>query len=101
MDAPLGLAVPLNNGLAMKISLDLPKGVGMLTNLANRVHFKYWRGDLFGGLTAAIVALPMALAFGVTSGAGATAGLYCVVLLAFLPPCLGARQRSFLIPQGR
>lgn len=28
------------------------------------------RNDLFGGLTAAIVALPLALAFGVASGAG-------------------------------
>ncbi|MGD8348530.1 MAG: hypothetical protein PVI79_04810 [Gammaproteobacteria bacterium] len=32
------------------------------------------RGDLFGGATAAIVALPLALAFGVASGAGALAG---------------------------
>ena len=32
-------------------------------------------GDIFGGLTAAIVALPLALAFGVQSGMGAIAGL--------------------------
>ncbi len=45
------------------------------------------RGDLFGGLTAAVVALPLAIAFGVTSGAGAVAGLYgaaCVGLFAAL-----------------
>lgn len=30
-----------------------------------------WRGDLLAGLTVGIVALPLALAFGVSSGAGA------------------------------
>ena len=40
-------------------------------NLKNKIHFRNWRGDLFGGLTAAIVALPLALAFGVASRAGA------------------------------
>lgn len=33
------------------------------------------RGDVFGGLTAAVVALPLSLAFGVASGLGAVAGL--------------------------
>ena len=34
----------------------------------NRLGTANLRGDLFGGLTAAIVALPLALAFGVASG---------------------------------
>jgi len=45
------------------------------------------RGDIFGGLTAAVVALPLAIAFGVASGAGPVAGLYgaaCVGLFAAL-----------------
>ena len=45
------------------------------------------RGDIFGGLTAGVVALPLAIAFGVASGAGAVAGLYgaaCVGLFAAL-----------------
>jgi SulP family sulfate permease len=37
--------------------------------------FKYLKGDVFGGLTAAVVALTLALAFGVQSGMGAIAGL--------------------------
>ena len=32
--------------------------------------FKHIKGDFFGGLTAGIVALPLALAFGVSSGLG-------------------------------
>ncbi len=37
------------------------------------------RGDVLGGTTAAIVALPLALAFGIASGAGAEAGLYASI----------------------
>lgn len=39
--------------------------------ITHRIHFDNLRGDIFGGLTAAIVSLPLALAFGVASGAGA------------------------------
>lgn len=41
-----------------------------------KFDFSHLKGDLFGGVTAAIVALPLALAFGVSSGLGAAAGLY-------------------------
>ena len=34
------------------------------------------RGDVYGGLTSAVVGLPVALAFGVVSGLGALAGMY-------------------------
>ncbi len=43
---------------------------------------KWWhrvRGDVMGGATAAVVALPLALAFGIASGAGAVAGLYASI----------------------
>jgi len=53
----------------------------------NPLGGKNLRGDLFGGLTAAVVALPLAVAFGVASGAGPLAGLYgaaCVGLFAAL-----------------
>ncbi len=35
-----------------------------------------YQGDIFGGFTAAVVALPPALAFDVASGAGALTGSY-------------------------
>ena len=47
--------------------------------------FRYFRGDLFGGLTAGVVALPLALAFGVSSGLGPSAGLYGAIFVSFLP----------------
>ena len=47
------------------------------------------RGDLFGGLTAGIVALPLALAFGVASGFGAVAGLYGAIAVGFFAALMG------------
>ena len=41
------------------------------------------KGDLFGGVTAGIVALPLALAFGEASGAGPIAGLWGAILVGF------------------
>ena len=43
--------------------------------ITNRTHFDNLRGDIFGGLTAAIVYHPLALAFGVASGTAIGASL--------------------------
>jgi len=52
--------------------------------LLNDIHFNNLKGDLFGGVTAAVIALAMALAFGVASSAGPAAGLYGAVLVGLL-----------------
>ncbi|MCH7523459.1 MAG: SulP family inorganic anion transporter [Bacteroidetes bacterium] len=44
--------------------------------MKNVINFKHFKGDLFGGITAGIVALPLALAFGVSSGLGPSAALF-------------------------
>lgn len=51
--------------------------------------FSHFRGDLFGGLTAGVVALPLALAFGEQSGLGASAGLYGAAFIGFFAAMLG------------
>ncbi len=60
--------------------------------------FKYIRGDFFGGLTAGIVALPLALAFGVSSGLGASAGLYGALFLSFFAALLGGTNTQISGP---
>ena len=47
------------------------------------------RGDVLGGVTAAFVALPLALAYGVASGMGAAAGLYGAIALGFFAALFG------------
>ena len=58
------------------------------------------RGDLFGGVTAAIVALPLALAFGVASGAGPVAGLYGAILVGFFAALFGGTPSQVSGPTG-
>ena len=61
---------------------------------------KFTRGDFFGGLTAGIVALPLALAFGVQSGLGAAAGLYGAIFLGFFASLLGGTPSQISGPTG-
>ncbi len=51
--------------------------------------FKFFKGDTFGGVTAGVVALPLALAFGVSSGLGPSAGLYGAIFLGFIAALFG------------
>ncbi|MDJ0572086.1 MAG: SulP family inorganic anion transporter [Pleurocapsa sp. MO_192.B19] len=68
--------------------------------LVNGLHFKNIRGDLFGGITAAVVALPLALAFGVSSGAGAIAGLYGAIIVGFFAALFGGTPSQISGPTG-
>jgi SulP family sulfate permease len=54
-----------------------------------KFDFTNIKGDLFGGLTAGIVALPLALAFGVQSGMGASAGMYGAFIIGILAAFFG------------
>ena len=62
--------------------------------------FKNIKGDLFGGITAGIVALPLALAFGVQSGMGAIAGLYGAIALGLVAAIFGGTPTQVSGPTG-
>ena len=55
---------------------------------------------MFGGVTAAVVALPLALAFGVASGAGAIAGLYGAIAVGFFASFFGGTPAQVSGPTG-
>lgn len=57
-------------------------------------------GNMFGGITAAVVALPLALAFGVQSGMGAIAGLYGAIALGILAALFGGTRTQISGPTG-
>ena len=58
------------------------------------------RGDLYGGVTAAVVALPLALAFGVASGVGPIAGLWGAILVGFFAALFGGTPSQVSGPTG-
>ena len=56
------------------------------------------RGDLYGGLTAGVVALPLALAFGEASGAGPIAGVYGAIIVGFFAALFGGTGSQITDP---
>ena len=68
--------------------------------ITNKIHFRNVKGDIFGGLTAAVIALPMALTFGVASGAGASAGLWGAILVGFFAALFGGTPTLISEPTG-
>ncbi|NQV87355.1 MAG: SulP family inorganic anion transporter [Woeseiaceae bacterium] len=58
------------------------------------------RGDIFGGATSAIIALPLALAFGVASGMGPIAGLYGAICVGLFAALFGGTNAQVSGPTG-
>ncbi|MEO0576960.1 MAG: SulP family inorganic anion transporter [Pseudomonadota bacterium] len=58
------------------------------------------RGDIYGGLTAGVVALPLALAFGEASGAGPIAGLWGAIFVGFFASLFGGTGAQVSGPTG-
>ena len=59
--------------------------------LIHGLNFKNIKGDLLGGVTAAVVALPLAIAFGETAlgDGGAIYGMYGAIIVGFLAALFG------------
>lgn len=63
-----------------------------------KFDFSNFKGDLLGGFTAGIVALPLALAFGVSSGLGPIAGLYGAIFVGFFAAMFGGTNTQISGP---
>ena len=57
-----------------------------------------FKGDLFGGLTVAVVVLPLSIAFGVASGLGPNAGLYGAIAVGFFAAVFGGTSTQISAP---
>ncbi len=71
-------------------------------SLINGFHLRNIRGDVLGGITAAVVALPLALAFGnaALGPGGAIYGLYGAVVVGFLAALCGGTPAQVSGPTG-
>ena len=70
--------------------------------LIHGLNFKNIKGDILGGITAAVVALPLALAFGETAlgDGGAIYGLYGAIIVGFLAALFGGTPSQVTGPTG-
>lgn len=64
------------------------------------LDFSNLRGDVYGGLTAGIIALPLALAFGEASGAGPIAGIWGAIFVGFFASLFGGTGSNVSGPTG-
>lgn len=62
--------------------------------------FSNLRLDFFGGITAGVVALPLALAFGEASGAGPIAGIWGAIFVGFFAALFGGTESQVSGPTG-
>lgn len=75
---------------------SLPKSI-----LAFRVYsFHMFARDLVAGVTVGLVALPLAMAFGIASGVTPQAGLYTAVIAGFIISALGGSRTQIGGPTG-
>ena len=58
------------------------------------------RGDILGGVTAAVVGLPVALAFGLAAGLGPSAGIYGAISVGFFAAVFGGTRSLISGPTG-
>ena len=70
--------------------------------LIHGLNFKNIKGDLLGGVTAAVVALPLAIAFGETAlgDGGAIYGMYGAIIVGFLAALFGGTPSQVSGPTG-
>src|SRR6202030_2624608 len=73
-----------------------PKSILMLRHY-NATAFL---ADLIAGVTVGLVALPLAMAFAISSGVAPQAGLYCAVITGFLISALGGSRFQIGGPTG-
>ena len=58
------------------------------------------RGDILGGVTAAVVSLPVALAFGLAAGLDPAAGIYGAIAVGFFAAVFGGTRSLISGPTG-
>lgn len=76
---------------------DVPKTV---TCLREGYRFSVFTADLIAGLTVAIVALPLAMAFAIASGASPAQGLYTAIIAGFIISAFGGSRHQIGGPTG-
>jgi SulP family sulfate permease len=78
------------------VRLSVPKSVVCLREYS----LQKFLADLIAGLTVGLVALPLAMAFAISSGVPPQAGLYCAVITGFLISALGGSRTQIGGPTG-
>ena len=63
-------------------------------------NIKFIKGDIYGGITAGVIALPLGLAWGAVSGLGPLTGIYSSIIVGFLAAMFGGTPGQISGPTG-
>ena len=74
----------------------LPKSVLALKNYSKKKFFS----DALAGVTVGLVALPLAMAFAISSGVAPQNGIYCAIIAGFICSLLGGSTTQISGPTG-
>ncbi len=74
----------------------IPKSVISLKNY----NLSYFVNDLIAGITVGLVALPLAMAFAISSGVPPQSGIYCAIIAGFIISALGGSKNQIGGPTG-
>jgi SulP family sulfate permease len=74
----------------------LPKSIACLQDY----NLRKFTSDLIAGFTVGLVALPLAMAFAISSGAPPQSGIYCAIIAGFLISALGGSKMQIGGPTG-
>jgi len=85
---------PKRSNIGMKI--PLPQSVQCLRGYT----FRTFTGDLTAGVTVGLLALPLAMAFAISSGVSPQSGIYCAIVAGFLISALGGSRTQIGGPTG-
>jgi len=80
----------------LDIERNLPKSIQALRTY----NFQKFTSDLIAGITVGLVALPLAMAFAISSGMSPQAGIYTAIVAGFLSSLLGGSQAQVSGPTG-
>jgi sulfate permease, SulP family len=72
----------------------------LITVLREGYSLKQFRGDLLGGLTVGVVALPLSIALAIASGVKPEQGLYTAIFAGFVIAVLGGSRAQISGPTG-
>ena len=80
------------------------KQLRSLNFLPSRADFRgassHWRIDLLAGISVGVVALPLALGFGIATGTGATSGIITAIVAGFIAALFGGSRFQVSGPTG-
>jgi sulfate permease, SulP family len=99
-EAPRGCEVHLREDLSSKRSTQTSEFLPASLLALRDYSLRTFTSDLIAGLTVGLVALPLAMAFAISSGMTPQAGIYCAIVTGFLISALGGSYVQIGGPTG-